>query len=153
MTIDDVKTIMNQIALRYPGFVKGKDKDLMLRTWTEDLKHFNLSQAKEALSAYVQKDKRGFPPTAGQLIALMPQDFEPLDASEFFAGTVKCPYCNDTGWIVSLQDVGEYAAEVAHPCENCRTKLHERWEKDFKGKERVAGYWTVQDDTVRFVRG
>lgn len=152
MTSDDVKQILNQIALRYNSFTRGKDTAQILATWTEDLKHYNLAQAKEALAEYIKQDAKGFPPTSGQLIALMPTDFQPLDASEFFKGTVKCPYCNDSGFTGRTVEYEGAEIEVYKPCENCRKTQYDIWEKYLKGRDPGAVYVTTQDNTTKVVR-
>lgn len=71
MTRDETKKLLNEIYSMFPRLIgENTNKALMVDLWTEALEGQEYQKMHNAFIRYVQTDSKGFPPTAGQLLAL-----------------------------------------------------------------------------------
>lgn len=69
MTRDEVKTILNEISALYPKFSNGfENRTLKVDLHYEILKEHSFDEIHKALIQFAVEDRKGFPPSVGQLI-------------------------------------------------------------------------------------
>ena len=70
MTRDDAKEIIFMLMAAYPNW-HPMDLRLTVNVWASTLEPYELELAKQATSAYIAMDTKGFAPSPGQLVALI----------------------------------------------------------------------------------
>lgn len=70
MTRDDAKEVVFMLMAAYPNW-HPMDLSLTVNVWASTLEPYEPGMAKQAASAYIAMDTKGFAPSPGQLIALI----------------------------------------------------------------------------------
>lgn len=72
MTKKETGQFLDEITVLYPSFVRNDtNMNLVLTMWDEALKRYEYKDMHEALQEYFRTDRKGYVPTAGQLIDLI----------------------------------------------------------------------------------
>lgn len=74
MTRDETKKILMVVQSVYPNF-NPPDKSIAIDAWQTMLSDYPYQKVEAALKAFVRSDKKGFPPSVGQLIDKMQMIF------------------------------------------------------------------------------
>ena len=70
MTKEECGKFLNELISFYPNVLRqGTDQRTLFELWNEVLQDAKYTDIHKALIGYFKEDKRGFAPTAGQLIA------------------------------------------------------------------------------------
>lgn len=79
MTREETGDFLDELQALYPNVVRqDSNLDLMLNLWEEALKEFSYEDIHKALQDYFRSDRKGYVPTAGQLIELTLPEADPL---------------------------------------------------------------------------
>ena len=82
MTIVEVKKLIAVITATYPSHYKQFTQEMLENhakvVWAAAFKDYDYKKASIGLGRYIDKDKSGFPPSPGQIIAKMPTIYEEM---------------------------------------------------------------------------
>lgn len=136
---DGIKRILHG---RYNLFADKAD----VERWYEGLKQFDYSVVKEAVNDWIIND--GWKPEVVNIVErckdVIKWNTKIRAAEEPNVKTVACPYCHDSGLIITTYPTG---AQAAKPCEHChKGRINYPWyflsddeKREYNAKEIKAG--------------
>lgn len=132
MTQIEFETIRRKIDLAFNNL----HEDDAVRLWYDNLKEFDANDVDRAVGEYIYSNNRR--PTVADIVQGARQSrnrrTKPIDIHN--TKTVRCPYCNDTGLIITETPVGAHhpGAVTGRPCTHCeKGRINHPW--DFKTDE------------------
>lgn len=137
MTKSEFETIRRKIDLAFNNL--HDDETIVL--WYDNLKEFSADDVEKAVADYIYNNNRR--PTVADIVQgsrmSKVRRTRPIDVHN--TKTVKCPYCNDTGLIVTEHPGGKHhpGAIVGTPCTHCEAgRIKHPWEfKTEDEKEKI----------------
>jgi hypothetical protein len=71
MTLEETECLLEILEAAYPSFKWTQKKSLSAAVWNFFLKEYSAGTVSRAVRDYIKDDIRGYPPSIGQLLAII----------------------------------------------------------------------------------